>query len=327
MNMTEKVLRRPEMDEAPPVLVDIGASGGLNPAWRDLAKYSICVAFDPDNREMGRTRRSSGVYRELHVFNRAVTSGAEGLSEFYLTKSPACSSLFEPNEEQLASWEFADRFRVVMKDTVKTIQMTTALCELHLNRVDWFKTDSQGADLRLFLSLGEQLIRKVLVAEFEPGIIDAYRGEDKLWKLMSTMETLGFWMSDATIKGSTRMPRNVTNELGRFERKFMVHLLKTSPGWGEVAYLNSFTDAEFNRRDFMLGWICASIQRQHGFALELATAAAERFGDALFEEMAHESVRRIQRACLNLSAYIPLARRAVRRWKRLGLGKVAALLG
>lgn len=327
MSEIEKVLRRPEMEEAPPVLVDIGASGGLNPAWRELAKYSICIAFDPDDREMGPTRRASGVYRELHVFNRAVTSSAEGVSDFYLTKSPACSSLLAPNEEQLAAWEFADRFRVVKKSTVETIQMRTALRELNLSRVDWFKTDSQGADLRLFLSLGEPLIRKVMVAEFEPGIIDAYRGEDKLGKLMSTMDTLGFWMSDATIKGSTRMPRNVTNGLGRFERKFMAHLLKASPGWGEVSYLNSFTSTEFNRRDYMLGWVCASMQRQHGFALELATAAVERFGDEIFEELVHGTVRRIRRSYLDLRAYFPLARRAVRRWKRLGLGRVAALLG
>jgi hypothetical protein len=325
MSMLEKVLRRPEIEEAPPVLVDIGASGGLNPAWKDLAKYSICIAFDPDGREMGPTRKASKVYRELHVFNRAVTSGAEGESEFYLTKSPACSSLFAPNTEQLAAWEFADRFLVLRKELVETMQVTTALCELSLDRVDWFKTDSQGGDLRLFLSLGESLIGKVIAAEFEPGIIDAYCGEDKLGILMSSMDTLGFWMSDVTIKGSTRVPRDTECGLGRFERNYMVHLLKSSPGWGEVTYLNSFASAEFSRRDYLLGWVCASILRQHGFALELAAAAARRFKDTLFEELKQDTVRRIRRSYFNLPAYFPLARRAVRKWKRLGFGKAAAL--
>jgi len=325
MNMLEEVLRRPEFEKAPPVLVDIGASGGLNPAWKALAKYSVCIAFDPDSREMGPTRQASKVYRELHVFNRAVTSGVEGESEFYLTKSPACSSLFAPNAEQLAAWEFGGRFQVLKKEVVETMHVTTALRELNLDRVDWFKTDSQGGDLRLFLSLGEPLIRKVIVAEFEPGIIDSYCGEDKLGDLMSSMDARGFWMSDVTIKGSTRVARDVSCGLGRFERRYMVHLLKPSPGWGEVTYLNSFAGAEFSRRDYLLGWVCASIQRQHGFALELAAAAARRFEDAIFDELKRDTVHRIRRSYFNLRAYFPLARRAIRKWKRLGFVKAAAL--
>lgn len=325
MSMLEKVLRRPEIEEAPPVLVDIGASGGLNPAWKTLAKYSICLAFEPDSREMGPTRHASKVCRELHIFNRAVTSGAEGESEFYLTKSPACSSLLAPNTEELAAWEFADRFRVLKKDVVKTMQIATALRELNLDRVDWFKTDSQGSDLRLFLSLGEPLIRKVMVAEFEPGIIDSYCGEDKLGDLMSSMDARGFWMSDVRIKGSTRVAREAPCGLGRFERRFMVHLLKPSPGWGEVTYLNSFASADFSRRDYLLGWACVSIQRQHGFALELAAAAARRFEGAIFDELKRDTVRRIRWSYFNLRAYFPLARRAIRKWKRLGFSKAAAL--
>lgn len=323
MSLLKKVLRSPVIEQAPPVLVDIGASGGPNPAWKALAKYSICIAFDPDTREMGPTRRASKVYRELHIFNRAVTSGVEGESEFYLTKSPACSSLFAPNTDELAAWEFAGRFQVLKKAVVETMQIATALRALNLDRVDWFKTDSQGGDLRLFLSLGEPLIRKVMVAEFEPGIIDSYCGEDKLGDLMSSMDARGFWMSDVTIKGSTRVARDASCGLGRFERHYMVHLLKPSPGWGEVTYMNSFSGGEFSRRDYLLGWVCASIQRQHGFALELAAAAARHFEDAIFDELKRDTVRRIRRSYFNLRAYFPLARRAIHKWRRLGLAKAA----
>jgi FkbM family methyltransferase len=321
MSMIEKILQRPEFEEFPPVLVDIGASGGLHLAWKKLAKYSVCIAFDPDSREMEPTRRASKVYRKLHVFNRAVTNGKENAAEFYLTKSPACSSLFTPNAEALAAWEFADRFQVLKKEKVETMRVTTALDELGLDRVDWFKTDSQGGDLRLFLSLGEPLIRKVMVAEFEPGIIDAYCGEDKLGNLMTSMDTHGFWMSDVTIKGSTRMPRDGAGSLGHFERRYMVHLLKSSPGWGEVTYLNSLGRAESSHRDYLLGWVCASLLGQHGFAMELAVAAAKRFDDDIFEELKQNTIRRIRRSYFNLRAYFPLARRAMRKWKRQGIGK------
>jgi hypothetical protein len=318
MSMLNTVLSRREFQEFPPVLVDVGASSGLNPGWKALAKYSICIAFDADDREMASTRRASTVYRELYVYNRALTSGPEGASDFYLTQSPPCSSLLRPNHKKLAVWEYAERFRVCKKTTVQTIHFATVLNELKLGRVDWFKTDSQGTDLRLFLSLGNSVIQKVLVAEFEPGIIDAYEGEDKLWAVMRSMDERGFWMADIEIKGSNRINKAMLTGFGRFERTYMLHLLKASPGWAEIMYLNSFSEGAFSMRDYLLGWVCASLKQQHGFALELAVAAEERFEDAIFDSLKRYSLRRIRTSYSNVLGYFPLLLRALRKWKRLG---------
>jgi hypothetical protein len=319
MNVIDQVLSRPEFEEHPPVLVDVGASSGVNPAWRALAKYSICIAFDADDRGMGWTCRDSKLYKRLHVYNRILTSGAETTSDFYLTRDAPCSSMLLPDAESLSSWEFADRFIVVEKQTVPTISLKTVLTQLNLGRVDWFKTDSQGIDLRLFLSLGDALVQKVLIAEFEPGIIDAYQGDDKLWTLMSCMHDRGFWISDMSVLGSNRIRKDLMKRFTRFERDYMVHLLKTSPGWAEVVYMNSFSGDELGRREYLLGWVCASIKRQYGFALELAVVAKRRFADPLFEALEKHSLTAIRRSYLNLPAYLPLLHRAFRRWKRLGL--------
>jgi hypothetical protein len=318
VNLIDVVLQSPEFEAAPPVLIDVGASGGLNPAWRELAKYSVCIAFDADDREMVQTRRASKVYKELYIYNRALAAGPEGTSDFYLTAAPPCSSLLPPNTKSLAAWEFAGRFSVLRKENIRTIHLSTVIQELGLQRVDWFKTDSQGTDLRLFLSLGESLIRKVLVAEFEPGIIDAYEGEDKLWQLMSCLDQRPFWMADMTIRGSSRIRKNQIRGFSTFEQNYLVHLLKTSPIWAEVAYLNSFVLEELDHRDFLLGWVCASIKRQHGFALELAATGKRRFQDAMFETLEKHSLRAIRSSYLNLPAYFPLLLRLFRKWRKLG---------
>ena len=324
MNLIRLVLERPEFDTAPPILFDVGASGGLNPAWKNLARYSVCVAFDPDDREMGGTRKASSVYRELHIFTRALTSGPEGSSEFYLTQSPPCSSLLRPNHEKLSDWEFADRFAIVKKCTIETIQVTTALQKLHLERVDWFKTDSQGIDLRLFLSLGNSIISKVMVAEFEPGIIDAYQGDDKLWNVLRSMNDLGFWMSDMVIKGSNRIRKNLLDGFSQFERNYMMNLLKVSPGWAEVTYLNSFTADDFSKRDYLLGWVCACLRKQHGFALELAAAAQRRFEDTIFDTLKKYSFGKIRTSYFRLPVYFSLLNRALRKWKKVGFPAIIA---
>ena len=291
----------------------------MNSAWRALAKYSICIAFDADDRGMDQTHRDSKFYKHLHVCNRILTSGAETTSDFYLTHDAPCSSMLPPDTEGLSAWEFADRFLVVEKQTVPTTNLQTVLTQLNLDRVDWFKTDSQGIDLRLFLSLGDALIQRVIIAEFEPGIINAYEGDDKLWTLMSCMHDRGFWLSDMSVLGSTRIRKDLMSCFTRLERNYMVHLLKTSPGWAEVAYMNSFSGNELGKRAYLLGWVCASIKRQYGFALELALGAKERFADPLFETLQQHSRTAIRRSYLNLPAYFPLFRRAIRRWKRLGL--------
>jgi hypothetical protein len=321
MSIIDQVMARAEFEHKPPVLFDVGASGGLNPAWSKLAKYSVCVAFDPDDRDMLATRKGSSAYRALYVVNRALASGSAGQSVFHLTSSPACSSLLRPNHKELVNWAFAGRFAVVRETPIETVHVSTVLRELCLDRIDWFKTDSQGTDLRLFLSLEKPLISRVLVAEFEPGIMNSYENEDKLWTVMRQMDELGFWMSDMTVKGSNRIRPDLLPAFIKFEKTYMIHLHKMSPGWAEVAYLNSMSGNDFTKRDYLLAWVCASIRRQHGFALELACVGQRRFNDVIFSRLGECSVRKIRGGYFNFLAYPSLLLRVWRRLKRVGTSR------
>jgi hypothetical protein len=276
----------------------------------------VCIAFDADNREMRMAPRVDKVYRKLYIYNRAATTGSEGEADFYLTRAPACSSLLPPRPEKLAAWEFAERFEVMRKTTVETIQLQTVLDELKIERVDWFKTDSQGTDLRLFQSLGEPRLRRVLVAEFEPGILDSYAGEDKLWQLMASMDNLNFWMAEIEIKGSQRIRKDLLDKFRRFEREYLIHLLRPAPGWAEVTYLNTFSEEDFRLREYLLGWACATIYRQHGFALELVAMARARSSDPILEHLEKHSIRAVRLCYGNLFAYVPLIGRLFRRWRK-----------
>ncbi|MCX6897028.1 MAG: hypothetical protein NTZ16_16390, partial [Verrucomicrobia bacterium] len=167
-------------------------------------------------------------------------------------------------------------------------------------------TDSQGTDLRLFQSIGPELINKVLVAEFEPGLIDAYKGEDKLHALLAYMDKNNFWLSDMTVKGSQRISRSTKNiKLNSFQMKSIRALIKESPGWAEVLYFNTFKqDQLFNLRDLLLGWVFATLQKQHGFALDIAVIGTEKFSDPVFNELEKHSLNMISQGTLNLPSYI-----------------------
>lgn len=325
MTIIDTILNRPEFADRPPVLLDIGAAGEIDRKWRNIAPYSVCIAFDADDREMGYVVRETSGYRKLYVYNCIVTDAVTGEADFHLTSSPQCSSLLDPRQESLDNWAFGDYFRVDRNVRLKTVALPDVLAELGIDKVDWFKTDSQGTDLRLFKSLGDERIRRVLAAEFEPGFIDAYQGEDKLWSLLAYMEGRPFWMTSLQVKGSQRISRNIgERRLNPLERRFLPALLKTSPGWGEVAYLNTFGgDPEcLDMRDYLLGWVFAFIEEQYGFAMEIAARGYERFNDPLFPLLEAEALVRLRYGFLRVPAYLltTIGRKLARRFAALRKG-------
>jgi hypothetical protein len=300
MGLVHDLLSRPEIQEAPPVLVDIGAAGPVHPKWRAIAPYAVCIAFDA-NPEV--SAQGTG-FRELRLRPAVVAERAER-APFYLTRSPFCSSRLRPKEFSLRPYAFSALFNVERVDEVEMVGLPDVLSELGAQRVDWFKTDSQGTDLRLFESLGDELIQRLVVAEFEPGIIDAYEGEDKLTDVMRHMEALSFWMSDLKIEGSPRIDRVTVKRL--LPARLRPHLgvsLRSAPGWGEVEYFNNFEhDGLFGRREYLLGcafgWTCG----HYGFVLELASRGRSRWGDDIFAQVEKAAGNRIRRGF----AALPLA--------------------
>jgi FkbM family methyltransferase len=294
VNLVDRILNAEELRKAPPILVDVGASGRVHPKWRRIAEHSVCVAFEPDERELAETN-GSGSFKALHVFNRAVSENPEGKTRFHLTASPFCSSRLAPDRAGVRPYAFAPLFEVERVVELETIDLPTALDRLELDRVDWFKCDSQGTDLRLLRSLGDECLSQLLIAELEPGIIDAYEGEDKLSDVMHFMETRNFWMSDLFVQGSQRIDAAVAAaELAPFERRFLRVGAKRAPGWAEVEYFNDFTNETLGTREFLLGYLLAAIRGHDAFALELAVRGKARFADPRFDDLKNSARRRIQ---------------------------------
>lgn len=302
MSLINKILSREEFRSMPPVLVDIGASGEVHAKWKKIAKHAVCISFDADEREIGYLVHTQKTYKKQVVYNCIVSDKKSEALDFYLTRSPFCSSTLEPDVEKLNDYAFVEKFEVDKKVKLKTIDLPTVFREHHITKVDWFKTDSQGTDVRLFQSMGEEMINRVIVAEFEPGFIDAYKGEDKLYMLLAYMDKKNFWLSDMKVLGSQRINRETKNKkLGSIPARLMKAILRKSPGWAEVVYFNTFGDqALFDKRDYLLAWVFAVIQKRHGFAMDIALKGKSKFNDPVFSEMENYAHRRILFRILNI---------------------------
>jgi len=293
--LINKILNSEELIKQPPVLVDIGSSGKLNRDWKQIADKSICIAFDADDRDIGYLEKKDSEYYKLYLYNAIVVEKVDKKNPqkpFYLTKSPHCSSLLEPYTEKLQSWIYADLFTVDKKVELNTIDLPTMLKELKIDRIDWFKTDSQGTDLRLFKSLGDKIINRILIAEFEPGILDSYKGEDKLFTIIEYMDQKNFWMSDLKVRGTQRIShKNCKQIFSDKEIEMVQQILKCSPGWGEITYFNNFIGNQvLSKRDYYLGILFCLVKKQYGFALDLAINAIDLFREPLFTEIKYKLI-------------------------------------
>ncbi|MBC7695253.1 MAG: hypothetical protein H7141_07400 [Burkholderiales bacterium] len=261
--LINKILELPEFVEKPLVLIDIGASGQVHAEWKDIAKYSYCIAFDADSRDFNTNTDNSG-FKKLYLINAIVSDKEDSKTKFYLTKSPYCSSALKPIDKELSNWFFNNLFEIDKEIDLDNKSLKTVISEKQITYVDWFKTDSQGIDLRLFKNLPQSIQENTIVAEFEPGFIDAYEGEDKIADMLTYMEKLPFWMSDCDVKGTQRISVAARNKYNLTSPNLN---LRVSSCWAEFSYVN--TCAKLHKRELLASIVFCLIKKQYGFVLDI----------------------------------------------------------
>jgi FkbM family methyltransferase len=317
-SLIREIMLSAELRNQPPVLIDVGASGGIHTAWRGLAPYSICIAFDPDERDFQVGDTSEG-FRECHTVRAIVGEHDSPAQTVYLTRSPYCSSTLPPRLDGVEGYAHASLFDVVGTTAARSIRLQTVLADKGLGYVDWLKTDSQGVDCRVFHSLTADQRSRLLVVELEPGIIDGYTGEDKLHDVLAAFDSHDFWCSSLVAKGPVRGRASVLRKYLSDSAVVSLPVTeKTCGGWVEIEYVNTFmSPALHTQRDLLLGWVIASSLGHHAFALELADRGQSLFsGDARFARLVAVSVRSIR-----WRAGVGLVRRAVAKAGRLVAGR------
>jgi len=298
---------------AHPVLVDIGASEHYPRVWTGIASDSVYIGFEPDARELP---ASTSDFFEAHIVRSAAVSDPhEHEATIHLTRSPFCSSLLEPDHESLSSYLFSDLFLVERTTTVPATTLGAALGGLSVERVHWFKTDSQGIDLRLFKSLPDSIRSRVLAVDVEPGLMDAYRGEDLFVDAHQHLIREGFWLSRLDVKGTGRLAestlRRITSEVPTFDREVIEGGLRRTPCWCEARYLRSvrsLREDRFDRQDWIVSWVFSMLDQQPGAALDLAMGYEQRYGPDPFSRLMIDTPIELIRG----AARTPLVKRAYR---------------
>ena len=126
------------------------------------------------------------------------------------------------------------------------------------------------------------------------------------------MRNMPFHLADITVKGAVQMPFKDFKELfaSKFLQKVANHTLKTTPGWSEMVFINSFENGDV--RSFLLGWLFASIQGCHSLAFSIAQQGFQQHKDALFNKMMQHSKSMITSEIYSFSTFFKLIKLALK---------------
>jgi hypothetical protein len=312
------ILNSEHFSNRPPVLIDIGASGEINAKWKAIAPHAICIAFDADDREFNVSASTSSGYKKLITINRIVSATPMSQAAFYLTASPFCSSLLQPAFDKLSPWSFQSLFTTNKKIELPATTLAEALQEAGIDYIDWFKTDTQGTDLRLFLSVPNAIKDTILAAELEPGILDAYEDEDKLYRILEVLPQHQFWLSSMEVKGTQRLKETYVPQAGKLTAS---RGLRKSPGWAELCFLKQ--PLFKSKRELLLLYVFALIEKQYGFAIEVMDAALQQYDDAIFEQCRREAFALLKKQQWKIP-FVMVKKQLQKLYNKLGIADYSA---
>ena len=175
-------------------LVDVGARGGLQPRWRELADLLDVVAFEPDAEEASRLQATFAGARSAIVVPAAVWADDDERT-LHLTRSAGCSSLFEPDGEVLRSFPDPDRWEVTSDVPLRTTTLDRALASVSAPPADFLKIDVQGGALPV-LEGGAATLGSVAGVEVEVELLSLYRGEPLFGEVDAFLRAAGFELID-----------------------------------------------------------------------------------------------------------------------------------
>jgi len=156
------------------IVVDVGCRWGFADRFLNQLDVFRLYGFDPDKDECERLSR---LYpRDRVTLVPLGLADREGVAKLYLTKEPACSSMYEPDfqlTKNCPELECAQKTNEVEMD-ISTLDLWAS--EVGLEYVDHIKIDTQGSEL-LVLNGAEKLLDKIRTLEVEVEFNPIYQGQ------------------------------------------------------------------------------------------------------------------------------------------------------
>ena len=174
------------------LLVDIGASGGIEKRWGEITSFFKCILFEPDPREFNLLKEINN--ENLIVLNSALSDSSKEI-QFNLCKKQMVSSVLLPNYDFLNKFPDVERFQVQKKISLKADTLNNQLKKVNINEVDFIKIDTQGYELPI-LEGSVEYLDSAIGLQIEVEFVELYKDQPLFDKVDSFMKSKNFTIID-----------------------------------------------------------------------------------------------------------------------------------
>jgi len=175
-------------------IIDIGSSGGFQSSvFQKIVNKISYIGFEPNSDEFYKQSNLNVEFKEFTLLPYAI-GGDNCEADLYITKSPYCSSLLEPDIEWIRRLSYSDLFEM---DSTERIELRTldSLDEIKGLDIDFIKCDTQGLELPI-LQNAKSILHNLIGLETETGFVKNYKGETTFSEIDEFLRDQGFLLFD-----------------------------------------------------------------------------------------------------------------------------------
>lgn len=172
-------------------LVDIEASGGLEPRWRSIQNNIKAFLFEPD----ARSRQELGPADYVEEVFPVGLGVLETNTYLNLCRKPTVSSLLSPRHSFLSRFPDAKRFDVITRGAIKLSTLDRCLMDRRQD-CDFIKIDTQGTEFDVLRGGGILLESPIIGLEVEVEFMRLYDKQSLFGDICAYLESKGYEFFD-----------------------------------------------------------------------------------------------------------------------------------
>lgn len=155
------------------ILVDVGASGGLDRRFLPLQNCLQMIGFEPEAKAYAELNAIQGKHT-LYINNALYKE--QGKVDFYENKNPGTSSILVRNSAFLVKFPEPEQFDPAAIHCVDVTTLDDVLATVGYDTIDFIKLDTQGSEL-FILQGGEKALKNCFGIEVEVEFSPVYIGQ------------------------------------------------------------------------------------------------------------------------------------------------------
>jgi FkbM family methyltransferase len=170
-------------------LVNAGARWGASDNWMRLAGHTRVICFEPDKEECARLNESA---QANVTFLPMALASYDGSLSLFVTKEPACSSVYQPIETLYRDYPGLEMIEPESRAEIPCRALDSVLYEMGITNVDAIKLDTQGSELDILKGAKASLLSAAIV-DVEVEFNELYANQPLFCDVDLFFAETGFW--------------------------------------------------------------------------------------------------------------------------------------